>query len=113
MSSSDAYINVVGGLELNETAADLATIMAVASSYVDKPIGDDVVAIGEVGLTGEIRSVSYMNQRITEVHRLGFKKCIVPLCGKGRYSVPDGLQLIEVKSLKDALACTIGARNQS
>lgn len=113
MSASDAYINVVGGLELNETAADLATIIAVASSYVDKPVGDDVVAIGEVGLTGEVRSVSYINQRISEVHRLGFKTCIVPMCGKGSYTVPKGLKIIEVKNLRDALSSAIGAKKGS
>jgi len=113
MSASDAYVNVVGGLDLTEPAADLATILAVASSYVDKPIGDDVVAIGEVGLTGEIRSVSFINQRISEVHRLGFRKCIVPMSGKAKYIVPKGLKLIEVKSLRDALASALGAKKES
>lgn len=113
MSASDAYINVVGGLDLTEPAADLATMLAVASSYVDKPIGDDVVAIGEVGLTGEIRSVSFINQRISEVHRLGFKKCIVPMSGKSKYIIPDGLKLIEVKSLRDALSSALGAKKGS
>lgn len=113
MSASDAYINVVGGLDLTEPAADLATMLAVASSYVDKPIGDDVVAIGEVGLTGEIRSVSFINQRISEVHRLGFKKCIVPMSGKSKYIIPDGLKLIEVKSLRDALSSALGAKKES
>ena len=73
----------------------------------------DVVAIGEVGLTGEIRSVSFINQRISEVHRLGFKKCIVPMSGKTQYIVPKGLKLIEVKSLRDALASAIGAKRES
>ena len=113
MSASDAYINVVGGLDLTEPAADLAAILAVASSYVDKPIGDDVVAIGEVGLTGEIRSVSFINQRISEVHRLGFKKCIVPMSGRTKYNAPEGLKLIEVKSLRDALSCALGAKKES
>ena len=113
MSASDAYINVVGGLDLTEPAADLATMLAVASSYVDKPIGDDVVAIGEVGLTGEIRSVSFINQRISEVHRLGFKKCIVPMSGKSKYIIPDGLKLIEVKSLRDALSSALGAKREN
>ena len=110
MSASDAYINVVGGLELDEPSADLATILAVASSYVDKPVGDDVVAIGEVGLTGEIRSVSFISQRIAEAFRLGFKKCIVPIGNKGKYTVPDGLTVYEVKNLRDALSCAIGAK---
>jgi DNA repair protein RadA/Sms len=113
MSASDAYINVVGGLNLNETAADLATILAVASSYVDKPIGDEVVAIGEVGLTGEIRSVSFMNQRVSEVHRLGFRTCIVPANGRGKLLIPPGMELIEVKTLRDALSHAIGAKRKA
>ena len=81
LSLFDAYINVIGGLQLNEPGADLPVILAVASSYRDQPIADDTVAIGEVGLTGEVRSVSNMNQRLAEVVRLGFKKCIIPRNG--------------------------------
>ena len=113
MSASDAYINVVGGLNLNETAADLATILAVASSYVDKPIGDEVVAIGEVGLTGEIRSVSFINQRLSEIHRLGFRTCLAPASGRGKYVVPEGLHVIEVRTLGEALARALGAKRGS
>ena len=69
----DAYINVIGGLKLDEPAADLPVILAVASSYREVPIPDDLVAIGEVGLTGEIRAVSNLDQRLSEVSRLGFK----------------------------------------
>ena len=71
LSIFDAYINVIGGLRLDEPGADLPVVLAVASSYRDAPIADDLVAIGEVGLTGEIRSVSHMNQRLSEVARLG------------------------------------------
>ncbi len=99
----DAYINVIGGLNLNEPAADLATILAICSSYRDKPIPDDVAAIGEVGLTGELRAVSQMNQRLTETARLGFKKCIVPYQGKSKYIVPADLELIPVKTILDAM----------
>ena len=68
----DTYINVIGGLRLDEPGADLPVILALASSYRDTPIADDLVAIGEVGLTGEIRSVSRLSQRLSEVSRLGF-----------------------------------------
>ncbi|MEG1166289.1 MAG: DNA repair protein RadA, partial [Oscillospiraceae bacterium] len=70
----DAYINVIGGLELDEPAADLATVLAIASSHRDIPIGNDLAAVGEVGLTGEIRSVMALNQRLAEISRLGFKR---------------------------------------
>ena len=81
LSLFDAYINVIGGLRLEEPGADLPVVLAVASSYRDKAIDDDLVAIGEVGLTGEIRSVSHLDQRLQEVSRLGFKKCIIPKGG--------------------------------
>ena len=78
VSSCDAYINVIGGLSLDEPAADLATALSIASSYLDRPLGTDLAAIGEIGLSGEIRSVTTLNQRLTEISRLGFKRCIIP-----------------------------------
>lgn len=102
----DAYVNVVGGLELEEPAVDLAAVLALASSFRDKPVPGDLAAIGEVGLTGELRSVNALNQRLSEVHRLGFAKCIVPArCGK--VTVPDGLQLIKVHNIREALAAVL------
>ena len=99
----DAYINVIGGLTLDEPAADLAMMIALASSFRDKSIPSDLVAIGEVGLTGELRSVSSLGQRLSEVHRLGFTKCIVPSRSSGKLVVPDGLQLIRVNNIREAL----------
>ena len=99
----DAYINVIGGLRLDEPGADLPVVLAVASSYRDQVIADDLVAIGEVGLTGEIRSVSHMNQRLAEVARLGFKKCIIPRNGAEKLEIPDGLQVFRVRNLREAI----------
>ena len=99
----DAYINVIGGLRLDEPGADLPVILAVASSYRDQPIADDLVAIGEVGLTGEIRSVSHMNQRLQEVSRLGFRKCIIPKGGAEKLEIPEGLTLYRVRNLREAI----------
>lgn len=99
----DAYINVIGGLRLDEPGADLPVILAVASSYRDTPIADDLVAIGEVGLTGEIRSVSHMNQRLQEVSRLGFKKCIIPKGGAEKLDIPTGLSVYRVKNIREAI----------
>ena len=103
LSGCDAYINVIGGLELDEPAADLATILAIASSAKDRVIGADTAAIGEVGLTGEIRSVNAMNQRITEVARLGFTKCVIPARSKTDIRSPKGLELIPVKNIREAM----------
>lgn len=103
LSAFDAYINIVGGLRLDEPGADLSVILAVASSYRDAPIGDDLVAIGEVGLTGEIRTVSNLNQRLAEVHRLGFKKCIIPRGGSEKLEIPEGLSVYRVRNLREAI----------
>ena len=103
LSLFDAYINVIGGLQLDEPGADLAVALAVASSYRDSPISDDLVAIGEVGLTGEIRSVSHMNQRLAEVTRLGFQKCIIPKGGSEKLTVPSGLTVYRVRNLREAI----------
>ena len=99
----DAYINVIGGLRLDEPGADLPVILAVASSYRDQVVSDDLVAIGEVGLTGEIRSVSNMNQRLSEVARLGFKKCIIPKNGSEKLEIPEGLTVYRVRNLREAI----------
>ena len=99
----DAYINVIGGLRLDEPGADLPVILAVASSYRDQVVPDDLVAIGEVGLTGEIRSVSNMNLRLSEVARLGFKKCIIPRNGSEKLEIPEGLTVYRVRNLREAI----------
>ena len=103
LSVFDAYINVIGGLRLEEPAADLPVVLAVASSYRDAVIADDLVAIGEVGLTGEIRSVSHMNQRLSEVARLGFKKCIIPKGGAEKLDIPAGLTVYRVRNIREAI----------
>ena len=103
LSGCDAYINVVAGLELDEPAADLATILAIASSYRDRPIGDDLAAVGEVGLTGEIRSVTALEQRLQEIARLGFKRCVIPASVRGNARIPEGLQVLRVKNIRDAI----------
>lgn len=103
LSMFDAYINVIGGLQLNEPGSDLPVVLAVASSYRDQVIADDLVAIGEVGLTGEIRSVSNMNQRLAEVARLGFKKCVIPKNGSDKLEIPEGLAVYRVRNLREAI----------
>lgn len=107
VGSCDSYINVIGGLSLEEPAADLATSLAVASSYLDRPLGADLAAIGEVGLSGEIRSVSALNQRLSEIHRLGFRRCVIPAHVRDELGSYDGLELIPVKSISEAIAAVL------
>ena len=103
LSAFDAYINIIGGLQLNEPGADLPVVLALASSYRDTPVPDDLVAIGEVGLTGEIRGVSNIGQRLTEVARLGFNKCIIPKSGTEKLEIPEGLTVYRVRNLREAI----------
>ena len=107
VNSCDAYINVIGGLNLDEPAADLAMVMALASSFRDKPIPSDLVAIGEVGLTGELRAVNGLGQRLSEVRRIGFTKCLIPARNSGRLTEPEGLQLIRVRNIREALSAIL------
>lgn len=102
----DAYLNVIGGLNLGEPAADLATVLAFASSFRGIPVPNDLAAIGEVGLTGELRTVNGLNQRLSEVRRLGFTKCMIPARNSSRTQEMEipGLQLIPVKNIREALA---------
>ena len=108
VSACDAYMNIIGGLTLDEPAADLAAILALASSYLDKPIAADVAAIGEVGLTGELRSVNHLEQRLSEVQRLGFRKCVVPRLSGRSAAAPEGLTLIEVSNIGEAIRSVLG-----
>jgi len=103
ISGCDAYINVIGGLTLDEPSADLAVILALASSYRDKAIGDELVAIGEVGLTGELRPSTQMSLRLSEAHRLGFKVCLIPKVTPGNITVPEGLRLVTAKTISEAI----------
>ena len=100
----DAYINVIGGLNIDDTGADLATILALASAYNNKALKNDLTAIGEVGLTGELRQVSQVTGRLTEIERMGFKACVLPKSSKTIKNAPKGLELIYVKSITEAMA---------
>lgn len=102
-SNLDAYVNVVGGLRLDEPAADLAVAMALVSSLKDRPVCDDAIVFGEIGLAGEIRSVTHIDARIGEAARLGFRKCILPYHNmKKIHSQQAGIQLIGVKDVREA-----------
>ncbi|MBR6826023.1 MAG: DNA repair protein RadA [Oscillospiraceae bacterium] len=103
-SNADVYLNVVGGLKLDEPAADLAVVIAAVSVAKDAAVSDTLAAIGEVGLTGEIRAVSQLSQRLSEVRRLGFTQCIIPRSGTRDIKPPDGLELLRVRNIREAIA---------
>ena len=107
VSVCDAYINIIGGLWLDEPAADLAAIVALASSYLDRPIPNDLVAIGEVGLTGELRTVNHLAQRISEVQRLGFRKCVIPAHRVSALGEFPGLQSIPARNIGEAIRAAL------
>ena len=103
ISQCDAYLNILGGLTLDEPAADLAALVAIASSYLDYPVPSQMAAVGEVGLSGEVRTISHLEQRLSEVRRLGFTQCIVPHHRAGELHAPAGLELLPVRNISDAL----------
>ncbi len=104
VGNCDVYVNVVGGFELEEPAADLPVLLACASSARDKALPGDLCAMGEVGLGGELRAVGHMEQRVAELFRLGFKKCILPRQGTQTIMAPEGLELVRARYVRDALA---------
>lgn len=105
LSSSDAYVNVVGGMRLDEPAADLPMVLAITSSFRDKPLPEGVMSFGEVGLTGELRAVSCAAQRIWEGYRLGFHTCIMPVQEIG--DVPKQMNVVQVKTVQEALKAVL------
>ena len=107
VSACDAYLNIIGGLYLDEPAADLAAVIALASSYLDKPVPSNLVAIGEVGLTGELRTVNQLEQRISEVQRLGFRKCVIPAHRAGDVQRYSNLQLIPARNIGEAIRAAL------
>ena len=99
----DTYINVVGGLRLDEPAADLPISLALISSRLDKPIDDDVIAFGEIGLAGEIRAISNVEARVKEAQRLGFQKCLLPKASmKNLHQEQYTIELIGLRSISEA-----------
>ncbi len=103
LGACDTYINVVGGLRPDEPAIDLPVLVAVASSFLERAVDDTCAVFGEIGLTGEVRAVSAVSQRLNEIRRLGFTKCVMPNQDTSPIKVPDGLELIKVKNIRQAL----------
>jgi DNA repair protein RadA/Sms len=109
----DVFVNVIGGLRINEPAADLALALAIASSFQNIPLPADLAAVGEVGLSGELRAVGHLTRRLNEAAKLGFSRCIVPATHRKQSQVPAGMEVIPARSLADALAAAMGRRTAS
>ena len=103
LGGQDVYLNVVSGIKIVEPAVDLGVILACSSSYKNISIPKDVVAIGEVGLTGEVRAVNMIEKRIKEAEKLGFKKCIIPESNKKLLKDEYKLDIIGVKNINEAI----------
>ncbi len=104
LSGYDAYVNIAGGIRLNEPAADLGIVLAIASSYKNRPIAEDVIVFGEVGLSGEVRAVSMPEQRVAEAKKLGFTTCVIPQVSVKTVGKVDGVKVIGVKSVGEAIS---------
>jgi DNA repair protein RadA/Sms len=107
LSEQDVFVNVVGGLRIDEPAADLAVAAAITSSMRDQPIKADLALVGELGLSGELRMVGQIDVRIREAASLGFKQIIVPRGMKRKQPWPGGIQVLEARSLRDALSLAL------
>ncbi len=103
LSSCDAYVNIAGGIRMNEPALDLGIILAIASSLKDVPIDENMIAFGEVGLSGEVRSVSMAEERVREAKRLGFTSALLPEVCRKQISHVEGIRLIGVKNVREAI----------
>ena len=113
LGAYDAYVNVVGGMNLDEPAVDLAVVLAIASSYLERPIPLQLAAFGEVGLAGEVRAVSGAEQRIAELERLGFDACLLPAdCMNQMESKRTAMRLIPVRNIQEAIRAALSADSE-
>jgi DNA repair protein RadA/Sms len=99
----DLFVNIAGGVALDEPAADLPVALAIASSLRNRPVDNELVCFGEVGLSGELRGVERVEGRLAEAHRLGFTRALVPTSGTDRIEPPPGMALMRVASLEEAI----------
>jgi len=103
MGQMDAYINIAGGIRILEPAIDLGMVIAIISSFRNRPIDNDVLAFGEVGLSGEVRAVSMAETRVMEAKKLGFRTCIVPAVSMEQLKKIKGIEIVGVKSVQDVM----------
>lgn len=104
LSNYDAYVNIAGGIKMNEPAIDLGIVMALVSSYKNRPIDEKMIVFGEVGLSGEIRAVNMPEQRVAEAKKLGFETCVLPEVSKSMVKDIKGIRLVGVKTINEVQA---------
>ena len=103
LSGCDAYVNIAGGIRLDDPSSDLGIIYAIVSSYRNRPVDEHLVAFGEVGLSGEVRAVSAAEQRVYEAQKMGFTTCVIPKSNKDKIKKIEGMKVIGVASVAEAL----------
>ena len=103
LSDQDVFVNVIGGLTVSEPAADLAIAVSIASGYRNRPVAADIALVGEVGLSGELRSVGQIEARLNEAAKLGFKRCILPRTLRRAVLEEPPIELLAARSLADAV----------
>jgi len=108
LAGQDVIASVVGGLRVHEPATDLALALAIVSSHRDRPVPADLVAVGEIGLSGELRSVAQVERRLAEAERLGFRRCLLPEASLARSKPKTGLEMLAAATLRDALRLALG-----
>ena len=113
LSRFDAYINIAGGMRMNEPSLDLAVVIAIVSSFRDLPVEEHTVVLGEVGLSGEVRSISQAENRVREAARLGFQTCILPKSALQRVRKPEGIRLIGVATVAEAMRAAFGGSREN
>jgi DNA repair protein RadA/Sms len=113
LGTQDIFVNVVGGLKIAEPAADLAVAVAIAASFRDVPVDPDLVVAGEIGLSGEVRTIGQVDRRLAEAAKLGFKRCLLPRSSAAGAAVPPGVEVIMVASVDEALEVALGRRGMT
>ena len=103
MGNCDAYVNIAGGIKMNEPAIDLGIVLALVSSYKNRPVDEKTICFGEVGLSGEVRAVNMAEQRVLEAKKLGFTTCVLPEVSRAAIKEIQGIQLIGVRNIKEAI----------
>lgn len=103
LSNCDAYVNIAGGIRMNEPAIDLGIVMAIVSSYKNRPVDEKMIVFGEVGLSGEVRAVNMPEQRVAEAKKLGFETCVIPEVSKDMVKEITGIKVVRVKTINDAM----------
>jgi DNA repair protein RadA/Sms len=107
LADQDVFVNVIGGMQIDEPASDLAVATAIASSFRNRPVAADIVLVGELGLSGELRAVGHLETRLKEAAKLGFKRCLLPASGQLKQLKEPPLELLRARSLNEALEAAL------